>query len=111
MKVSITINDIKQGRRGHPQECPVGLAIQRSGFAYCCVAGPAIVLRDLERGVRAMLLPEAIQRWIKDFDQQLPVNPIEFELGSPIFAVCGCANGSPEVPAQCPRRQRTPWTA
>jgi hypothetical protein len=88
MKITVTREDIQNGRRHNPSGCPVGLAIQRAGVPYCCVTGGAVVMRHEHRGTTALLLPEAVQNWIADFDQARSVEPISFELGLPVSARC-----------------------
>ena len=81
----------------------MGLALRRSGVDYCCVTGPAIVLRHADRSVRAVLLSATVRQWINEFDGQRPVGPVQFELGLPVSAMCGCSTASAAVPSECPR--------
>jgi hypothetical protein len=84
MKIIVTRKDIENGNRHHGNDCPVGLAIKRAGVVHCCVTETAVVVRDEHKRVSALLLPDPVQRWISDYDQAKPVEPISFELGLPL---------------------------
>lgn len=88
MKISVSDEDIRNGRRNSRSECPVGLAIKRNGILHCCVTAAAVVVRDQHQRVTALLLPDPVRSWVEDFHQAKPVKPIHFELGLPVPAVC-----------------------
>jgi hypothetical protein len=96
MKISVTKDDIEKGQPRNPNACPIGRAIERAGLQDYCVTGTAIVVADTRQQTSALLLPEAVQQWISDFDKAKPVGPISFELGLPVPALCNC-NGSKEA--------------
>lgn len=87
MKIEITESDITNGKASHPQECPLGRALARMGLKNFAVTGICIVLGATGAPKRALLLPEAVEDWIFDFDEARPVKPITFEVGLPIPAV------------------------
>lgn len=44
MKINVTENDIKNGKRNNPNECPIALAINRRYKNYTVSVGPFVEL-------------------------------------------------------------------
>ncbi len=103
MKIVVTKEDIENGKRQDPKGCPVGRALTRAGIGHCCVAGPAVILKNERQQATALLLPDAVRNWIASFDGGQAVEPIRFEVGVPVTVVCRCNghNGSGKD-IQCP---------
>ncbi len=103
MRIVVTKEDIEKGRRQDPKGCPIGRALSRAGVNHCCVAGAAVILRNEPQQVTALLLPDVVRNWIFDFDRGKTVEPIGFEVGLPVKALCHCrgqnGGGSEECPA------------
>jgi hypothetical protein len=106
MKISVTKDDIEKGQPRNPNACPIGRAIQRAGLQDYCVTGSAIIVADQRHQTSALLLPEAVQHWIADFDKAKPVGPISFELGLPVPALCECAGENGAKRLRCPHPEK-----
>ena len=91
MKITITITkeDILNGRRCDPNSCPVGRALSRAGVSHFGVIGPTVVIVDGQDRRRIMPLPENVSEWILEFDACRQVKPLVFELALP-------AHGTPQ---------------
>lgn len=98
MKIQITQDDIENGKRFDPCECPVALAAKRALGVSVHVGSDSIYTNPYyapssRRGNRGPLdqydnevpLPDRVQEWIEWFDYQHPggVEPMEFELDIP----------------------------
>src|SRR5208337_1065748 len=83
MRITVTIEDIEAGRRYDPVRCPVARALRRTGMAYFTVMESAVRLRDEEHYGGLLVLPGAVQDWIRGFDRGEPVEPISFDLELP----------------------------
>ncbi len=103
MRIVVTKEDIENGTRQDPKGCPVGRALSRAGINHCCVTGPAVILKNERQHATALLLPEAVRSWIVNYDRGNSVEPIGFEVGLPVTAVCRCNghNGSGKD-TECP---------
>ena len=107
MKITVTKEDIEQGRRHHPSHCPIGRAVGRSGLPHYCVTRSAILIGGSSSRATALLLPEPIQHWILAFDEARPVQPVSFELGLPVPVGCPCPHpGVPGLPRCTDSRTR-----
>jgi hypothetical protein len=80
MKVKVTISHIQQGVKLRQTHCPIALAIKEQyDFSYVSVGSIAAHL--YEGSIRTECeLPAEVQRFVKDFDTDKPVQPMEFEL-------------------------------
>lgn len=76
MKVSVTTEDIKQGKRVSCRECPVALAVKRI-FQDEDNVSVAIYIRV---GGVMYEYPEEVVDFICNFDKGSLVEPIEFEM-------------------------------
>jgi len=75
MIVEVTQDDIDKGCRANAYRCPVALALSRTfnkhvGANSCWAAFESHDVR----------LPEIASKFVKDFDCELPVSPIRFEI-------------------------------
>ncbi len=80
MKITVTNDDIDQGRKRDPNNCAVALALRRAGVAHFGVTGMLVCIAE---GPASVMLPANVQEWIMEFDRGLTVGPIEFELSLP----------------------------
>lgn len=76
-QVTVTAEDIANGRPCEPCLCPLAIAIERA-------TGRAVNVETDEVGIigtpLAACLPDAAQAFIARFDGVLPVEPFEFEI-------------------------------
>lgn len=75
--VTVTQEDIDNGRRCHAQECPFALALARvlpSGTRI------AVGVYTAQIGESTVRLTREIERWTADYDYGHPVAPAVFEL-------------------------------
>ena len=84
MKIEITQDCIKRGKRGKGSECPTALAMIDTGLLEVSV-GTFRAYYDTKDGCVSHLrkekrLPKKIQNFIKRFDNGKPVKPISFLL-------------------------------
>ncbi len=82
MKIAVTREDIRNGRRRDPDNCAVARALTRAGINHQGVTGMTLTLRTGPRRT-SIVLPSLVQEWILDFDWGSPVAPIEFDLQLP----------------------------
>ncbi len=83
MKITVTKQDIENGRRCDPDCCPVGRALSRAGVLHLGVVGAAVMVADGPGHAVSLPLPGAVESWILDFDGSRPVEPMSFELALP----------------------------
>ncbi|HWI58635.1 MAG TPA: hypothetical protein VNZ22_15525 [Bacillota bacterium] len=99
MKIVVTQEDIKHGRRCDPDCCPVARALLRAGLAHLGVVGTTVLITDANQQTTALPLPGAVKEWILDFDGNQPVQPFSFELALPDESLRQPSNG-PSPPRQ-----------
>lgn len=80
MTITVTREDIQNGRRCDPDCCPIGRALARAGIRHLGVVGSTIILRRDCEHASHLPLPDGVHQWIQDFDLSRPVTPISFEL-------------------------------
>lgn len=90
MKIQVTQEDIKNGIRGSTTKCPVALACQRALGPDAVACGRAIYTGVVQHAKPSnwvvkeygamFLVPPQVRVWIQDYDDCVPVAPIEFEL-------------------------------
>lgn len=90
VKVSITADDIRQGKRADPCLCPAARAIRRAldnkevrVIGSACHGGFARVHFDPAQP--AVELPPEAGRFVTAYDFGDPVGPLDFELTIPVF--------------------------
>ncbi len=83
MRITVTQEDIENGRRCDPDCCPIGRALSRAGVVHYGVVGEAVMVLDEQQHATDLPLPGEIREWILDFDGRRPVEPISFELPIP----------------------------
>jgi hypothetical protein len=85
--VKVTREDIAKGMPSTPRKCPIALAMMRElgilrqfSYRYVTVTGEVAEskLGQSER-LRTWLMPLPAQQFQTDFDNGLPVEPLEFE--------------------------------
>jgi hypothetical protein len=76
IRVNVTYNHIDKGIAGDPGLCPIALALRDKGYKYPSV-GHILVSGLRERSIR---MPREVIDWINDFDSDILVEPISFEL-------------------------------
>lgn len=78
--ISVTEEDIANGRRKRCQKCPVAIAMLRAGF-YTVWANPGdLTWIDSERNEHSCVTPDEVREFITRFDNHEPVAPFTFEL-------------------------------
>lgn len=82
MRITVTTQDIEQGRRRDPGECPVARALRRAGISHFGVTGMLVIVESGRTHV-PLVLPPNVQEWILDFDWGSAMAPVEFELTLP----------------------------
>jgi hypothetical protein len=83
MKITVTSQDIENGRRCDPDCCPVGRALMRAGLLHYGVHGNEVILLDVHHDPAILRLPEEVVEWILCYDGHRPVEPFSFELPLP----------------------------
>ncbi len=83
MRITVTQEDIDNGRRCDPDCCPVGRALSRAGLIHYGVIGSAVMIKDGQAHAMALPLPAPVRDWILDFDGSRAVEPFSFELPVP----------------------------
>lgn len=83
IRVNVTRNDIRYGRRASPSECPVARAIRRHRVVEEVSVSDRIYIQgegDAEASRwNAVYLPPEVRAWIYRFDNARPVEPIRFD--------------------------------
>ena len=83
MTITVTREDIENGRRCDPDCCPIGRALVRSGIEHLGVVGAGVMVMDERHYTTVVPLPGPVKDWILAFDGKRPVEPISFELMVP----------------------------
>jgi hypothetical protein len=79
MKVKVTQEHIREGRAGFATCCPVALALKELGCEWA-VVGTTDIRVLFEGEVIRKPLPDKVTNFIRAFDFNHPVDPMEFEL-------------------------------
>ncbi len=122
MRIQVTSEDLANGRRRDARGCPVALALNRAGILHFGVTGMLVWFAE---GQRCVLLPTAVQEWIRAYDAGVAMEPIEFELSMNVDAIPATATEKPKpaaekIPIAAPRPSlpegvnivlATPWPA
>jgi hypothetical protein len=77
--IDVTAADIKHGKKGDCNSCPVALAASRVSNDFYAWAG-CFSLRIF--GIRYNY-PREIVQWVHDFDADKPVKPVSFTITEP----------------------------
>lgn len=81
MKVCVTQEDIKKGKRNSSILCPVARAIKRAaGCRYARVSHRWIEWGRRFEDARPTPAPPEVSRFVSDFDLRAKVEPFEFDL-------------------------------
>ena len=83
MKITVTQEDIEQGRRSEPNECAVARAFLRAGVDHFGVMGARVMVANRLGHLVNLMLPRSVQNWILDFDAGKFVVPFAFNIGMP----------------------------
>jgi hypothetical protein len=83
--VTVTADDIKEGKRGDGFRCPVALAMQRVGISEPIASPERLIERkwmgDEEKYLRRSTVPpDEVRHWIDDFDRGRHVEPFSFTI-------------------------------
>ena len=74
--ISVTALDITRGNKGGSTNCPIARATRRCGRTkHVSVGATGITV-----GEGRYNLPKTAQRFVQDFDNELPVKPFSFKL-------------------------------
>lgn len=82
MKINVTAEDIRLGKRGTPNSCPIARAIKRR------LTNRDVWVSDSEVWVKVPFrryvdLPKEARDFVKDFDRSRDVKPFSFNLELP----------------------------
>lgn len=87
VNVDVTQDDIDMGKARRCYDCPIALAINRTiPGAYAFVTTPAKLLTLTVDGSRVAVKVErwqSVNKFIRDFDNGLPVSPFSLTLDIP----------------------------
>lgn len=76
MKIEVTAEDIRRGKKISIRTCPIALAAKRifpDKSVHAC-------LGRIDIGKKRFLIPKFVADWMTRFDKGEKVEPIEFEL-------------------------------
>lgn len=81
MKIQVTLEHIRKGKRNHENECPVALAINDLTDLKANVNN-SIELWDIDYKnlLNEVTMPQVVSDFVCDFNAMLPVKPFEFEV-------------------------------
>jgi hypothetical protein len=85
MKISVTQEDISEGKRCNCRECVVALAAKRAFPGRTPVVGYKSMSLYGGRLVAVYTLPAEASRLIAAWENRRKVSPLEFELPEPIY--------------------------
>ena len=80
MKIQVTQQHIDNGVRGSTTSDPVALAMKSAGLEKPWVS-PAYLAWRKDNKDYSVLAPESVLEFLKRFDNGLPSEPFEFEVG------------------------------
>jgi hypothetical protein len=78
MRLTVTAEDIRDGKRESCSSCPMALALNRAGFETAYVN--LWFVRESANGLPLFSLSESAMQFIADFDAGKPVQPATFVL-------------------------------
>lgn len=76
MKIKVTAEHIRRGLRGISFSCPISLALEDAGIEELFV-GKTVLFSFNKKEIP---LSKEAQKFVYDFDNNLPIKPFEFEL-------------------------------
>ena len=82
IKVKVTYQDLAEGIPRSGTDCPIAISLRRQGFNVVSVSDYS-VFRVSGGDTVSSPLPSVATKFIHDFDDGVPVAPIEFELDYP----------------------------
>jgi hypothetical protein len=80
MKICVTAEDIKKGRRGSPKRCPIALATKRACGVRAVVGTDGTMWVETSSACVEISLSLAAMNFVDDFDLGLAVGPFEFDV-------------------------------
>jgi hypothetical protein len=78
MRLTVTAEDIRDGKRESCSSCPMALALNRAGFETAYVN--LWFVRESANGLPLFSLSESAMQFVSDFDAGKPVQPATFVL-------------------------------
>jgi hypothetical protein len=86
--IKVTEKDIQLGAPDSPEQCPIARAVRCAcpQFQFVYVGEDFLGVRQTPGDLQTCQqidLPEIARRFIRDFDERKPVQPISFELSLP----------------------------
>lgn len=89
MRIEVTLEHIRNGRRNSCYACPIALAIVDAAN----VQNPTVGSRSVSIGDMVYRLPVAAQDFIASFDTARDVEPFSFDLSDPTKSAHAIASG------------------
>ena len=85
MRITVTEEDIKNGKARNCSECPVALALRRHGLPHAEVDYDSIHYEGPDGFPRTIEIPDRVYNFVKSFDagSWLHAHPFEFDLEVP----------------------------
>lgn len=80
MKVTLTKQDVHEGRIWDPDLNPVGWALRRAGIFHYGVVDSVLMLPDDRDHAVSVSLPKSVANWISRARQRTTVKPMTFEI-------------------------------
>jgi hypothetical protein len=77
MKISVTLEHIKNGIPSHPHQCPVALAFREAGFTRALVGKSQVRANGYDSPLSS--LSDAVKVFVRSFDEKNHVEPFDFE--------------------------------
>jgi hypothetical protein len=83
MKIKVTQKNIDEGLRGSCTKDPISLAMKDAGFhiPWVSTSGISFHGRFGRENYEEYQTPEEVLSFMVKFDNEIPVSPMEFELG------------------------------
>ena len=79
LKVSVTLNDILEGKRLDGSSCPVAFALERAtGKAWVHADYVTFRVTDDVAGQLSYVMPREVENWIRRYDDGVAVRPTTF---------------------------------
>ena len=84
MKISVTAQDIRRGKRAEPCRCPVALALKRTFKRKVSVTFTSLEFESYRKGKESLVrdTPSIVAKFVEAFDDHKPVKPFSFSFAA-----------------------------
>lgn len=84
MRIAVTAQDIRRGKRAEPCRCPVALALKRTFKRKVRVTFTSFEFESYRKGTKFVVrdTPTSVAKFVEAFDDRKPVKPFSFSFAA-----------------------------